>query len=77
MIQPILGPKTERHTADHWNRDRARFDRTGWMVWDPDGWPRNDPERFQKEFFEDMITEEEFNQHVGASTIGPWLWGPG
>jgi len=67
----------DRKTAEQWNRDWERYKRTGYVVWDPDGWPRNDPERFHKEWFEDMITEAEFEQHIGVSTIGPWMWGEG
>ncbi len=55
-----------RKTAEEWNRDPDAYHRRGhWIVWDPDGWPRGDAARFQKEWYEDLLTEAEFMAHVG------------
>lgn len=43
--------------------------RRGYVIMDPDGW------RVDDKSFDEPVTEEEFNQRVGVSTIGsaePW-----
>jgi hypothetical protein len=52
----------EKKTSSEWNNGQL-----GFKVIDPDGWHRD--ERFEQEWYYDLITEEEFRQKSLTSTL--------
>ena len=49
-----------RRTSEEWLRDRPNL-----VILDPDGWDRED---YRFSFFEELITESEFEDRVCKST---------
>ena len=49
-----------RRTSEEWLRDKPNL-----VVLDPDGWDRED---YTFSFFEELITEAEFEERVSMST---------